>query len=219
MTLTISQILGSNYAMFYHTGLPVYEFTPVQTLDHCVKISNNLLNLYGRDFSLWESRHHDTVARLMNANWICQRLAIEPIRKPILVHQQNNKFIIDCGDTRLMAVSAVKNPPKLSAVITVRSQQANQYADWIQVKTNQDLIRLCGFDPDQTGIFMTAADADLDWCIDWLEIGDRSTSHHLHDIDARIRMLQAWVTDQPANFKFSVAWISQPIDWTKYQAN
>jgi hypothetical protein len=217
MTSTISQVLGANYAMFYHPGLPVDAFTPVQTLSHSVKISNDLLNLYGRDFSCWNSRHHDTVAQLMNANWICQRLATEPICKPILVHQHNKQLVVDCGDTRIMALSAINHPAKLTAIITVRNQQADQYTDWIPVKSNQDLIRLCGFDPEQSSILLTAADADLDWCIDWLEIGDPSTSHHLHDINTRVLMLQAWINGQPADFKFSVDWVSQPIDWAEYQ--
>jgi hypothetical protein len=217
MTPTISEILGTNYAMFYHPGLPVDAFTPIQTVSRSVEISNHLLNLYGRDFSCWDPQHHDTVAQLMRANWICQRLATEPIRKPILVHRHNDRLVVDCGDTRLMALSAIEHPPKLSAVITVRNQQAHQYADWIQIKTNQDLIHLCGFDPDQTCILMTSADAGLDWCIDWLEIGDPSTSHHLHDIDARIRMLQSWINGQPADFKFSVGWVNQPIDWAECQ--
>jgi hypothetical protein len=218
MTSTISQILGANYAMFYHPGLPVDAFTPVQTLDHSVKISNDLLNQFGRDFSLWDRRHHDTIAQLMNANWICQRLATEPIRKPILVHQHNEQLVVDCGDTRIMSLSAIDHPPNLSAIITVQNQQADQYADWIPIKTNQDLIGLCGFDPDHTGILLTAAEPDLDWCIAWLEIGDLSTSHHLHDINARVSMLQAWIWDQPLDFKFSTGWVSEPIDWARYQS-
>jgi hypothetical protein len=218
MTSTISQILGADYAMFYHPGLPVDAFTPVQTLSHSVKISNDLLNQFGRDFSLWDRRHHDTVAQLMNANWICQRLATEPIRKPILVHQHNEQLRVDCGDTRIMALSAIDHPAKLTAIITVRNQQAGQYADWTPIKTNQDLIGLCGFDPDHTDILLTAAEPDLDWCIDWLEIGDSSTAHHLHDVNTRVRMLQAWIQDQPADFKFSTGWVSEPIDWTRYQS-
>lgn len=218
MTLTISEILGTDHAMFYHAGLPVDAFTPVLTLACSVEISNRLLQAHGRDFSCWNPQHHDTIAQLMNANWICGKLSTEPIRKPILVHQHNGQLQVDCGDTRIMAVSAVNDRPKLSAIITVRMQQADQYANWHRVNSNQDLIDLCGFDPEHTDILLTAADSGLDWCINWLEIGDASTSHHLHDITARVNMLQAYLQEQPTDFEFSVDWVREPIDWASYQA-
>jgi hypothetical protein len=214
----IESVLGQDYLMFYHPGLPVSKFTPVQGLEQCVEISNHLLGLYGRQFDQWDPRHHDTIARIMNANWICNRLSVEPIRKPIVVHQQDHKFIVDCGDTRIIALSSLPNPPLLSAVITVRKSQAKEFSDWQAVTTNQDLVSLCGFDAETTTILFTP-EADQDWCISWLEIGDRSTSHHLHSVPDRVAMLQRYLNTQPKNFCFSKDWICEPIDWTKYQAN
>lgn len=219
MNQNIQDVLGCDFLMFYHPGLAITKFTPVQTLTQCVEISNHLLDSYGNDFSQWDSRHYDTIARLMNVNWINQRLDIEPIKKPVLVHKEHNQLIIDCGDTRVMALTTLKHPSSLSAVITVRTDQAQQYNEWIPIYTNEDLIRHTGFDPDSTTISLAPAEPGLDWCISWFEIGDYSTSSHLHDIDFRVSMLQSWINTQPTDFKFSIDWVSYPIDWAKYQSN
>jgi hypothetical protein len=216
MTQNIQDVLGRDFLMFYHPGLSIAELTPVQTLAQCVEISNHLLDLYGSDFSQWDHKHYDTIARIMNANWINQRLAVEPIRKPVLVHKEQNQLIVDCGDTRIMALTAIDHPPCLSAMITVRATQAHEYREWTPVCTNEDLIRLVGFDPNSTTIALTPAEPGLDWCISWFEIGDYSTSSHLHDVNKRVTMLQNWIRTQPKDFKFSTDWVTWPIDWTMY---
>jgi hypothetical protein len=216
MKYNIEQVLGNDYCMFYHPGLQIDQFTPVMTFKTCADAVNCLMELHGRNFSCY-SAHRDIVGQLVRANWIYQRLLVEPIRKPILVHRQNNKFVVDCGDTRLMAVSALKNPPALSAIITVKTDQADQYQDWISIKNNLDLVNLLNFDCNTLKLMFTPADSGLDWCINWFEIGDRSTSHHLHDVNARVAMMQNWIKDQPADFEFSVDWLTESIDWSKYQ--
>jgi hypothetical protein len=118
-----------------------------------------------------------------------------------------------------MAVSALNYPPALSAVITVRKELAHEYSDWIPVYTNTDLIRLCGFDETSSVILFTLAEPGQNWCINWLEIGDHSTKHHLHNTNTAVNMLQQWLRDQADDFCFSTDWICQPVDWAKYQAN
>jgi hypothetical protein len=219
MTQNIQDVLGCDFLMFYHPGLSITELTPVQTLTQCVEISNHLLDLYGSDFSQWNPVHQDIIARLMNVNWIHQRLVVEPIRKPVLVHKEQSQLIVDCGDTRIMALEVLKHPPCLSAIITVRATQAHEYCEWIPVGSNEDLIRLVGFDFNSTTIALTTAKPGLDWCISWFEIGDYSTSFHLHDINFRARMLQNWIKTQPKDFRFSADWVTWPIDWAMYQPN
>jgi hypothetical protein len=218
MQQNIFEHLSTDYLMFFHPGLPISALTPGQTLSSCVETCNYLLNLHGRDFSQWEQTHYDTIARVMNANWICQRLATEPIRKPILVHQENNQFVVDCGDTRIMALSAMTNPPCLTAITTVKAEHRDQYTSWVQVLSMNQLIELCGFDPANTNVLFSPADAGLDWSISWFEIGDMSTSHHLHDVNARVHMLQHWLDTQPADFEFTPMWVAEPIDWATFQS-
>lgn len=218
MKQNIQDILNQNYLMFFHPGLPVSNFSPVQNLDQCVEISNHLINLFGRDFSQWETRHHDSIARIMNANWICQRLSLEPIKKPLLVHEDQGKYIVDCGDTRIMALDSVKDTATLSTLITVKVEKAECYHDWIPIRSNQDLFNVTKFDPNTATVLFTASSPNSDWCIDWFEIGDNSTCHHLHDISARVTMLQNWINTMPCDFKFDKTWITWPIDWAKFQS-
>lgn len=219
MEYNIETVLGDQYLMFFHPGLSVDQFSPVQTLDKCVSTVNWLINQHGRNFLSWDPSQYDVVGQLMRANWIYNRLMIESIRKPILVHHENHKFIVDCGDTRIMAVSALPTLSTLSAVITTKAQNSDLYKNWIPIQNNQDLINACGFDHANTIILITPNSQNQDWCISWLEIGDGSTSHHLHDVDLRITMLQKWFNNQPSNFCFSTDWIREPIDWSQYQSN
>jgi len=219
MEYNIEQALKDQYCMFFHPGLSVDQFTPVQTLKTCVEVVNHLIKTYGKDFSVWPEDSLDIILQITRANWIHQQLSVEPIRKPILVHRENNQLIVDCGDTRLMAVGALDHPPKLSVIITVRKELAHEYSHWNPVYTNLDLIRVCGFDEKSSAILFTQTEPNKDWCINWLEIGDSSTKHHLHDTNTAVAMLQEWLRDQPANFYFSTDWICQPIDWVKYQSS
>ena len=218
MQKDIEQALAQEYRMFFHPGLSVDQFSPCQTLEECVNTVNYLITLHGRDFSQWDPKNYNVISKLMRASWIYQRLTTEPIRKPILIHKENNKFVVDCGDTRLMAVSALSDPPKLSALITVKKDQADTYRDWIEIKNNKELVQVCGFDTKSSAVYFTQTDAGSDWCFSWLEIGDYSTSHHLHDVNTRVNMLQAWMNTQAKDFCFSTDWIRQPIDWAQYQA-
>jgi hypothetical protein len=154
----------------------------------------------------------DEAARLMRANWIYQRLGTEPIRKPILVHQEQNQLVVDCGDTRLMALNLLLDPGTVSVVIVVPVAQAKEYADWRQIHTNRDLMRATGFGRGAGIALRTGATG----AIEWLEIGDHTTAHHLHDVDQRVSMLQQYLNSMPDDFVFSTPWASTQIDWDSY---
>lgn len=219
MKQDIANALGTDYCMFYHPGLPKEKFIPIQTAQTCSNTVNYLMGKHGKNFLSWDSAHHDILGQLMRANWIYNRLITEPIRKPILVHRENDAFVVDCGDTRLMAVLACPDLSTLSALITVRASQNNQYHDWVPIKNNFDLIEILNFDPDNTNILFNLAEPDKDWCMSWFEIGDPSTQHHLHDDYTRVRLMQGWINTQPDDFKFTPDWITVPIDWASYQTS
>ena len=208
--LTIEQALGDQYLMFYNAAWPAEELHPVCTLPECVDRVNRELRQQGRNIGTWNNKYE--VARLLRANWIYQRLGTEPIRKPILTHFQDNKLIVDCGDTRLMSLSLLIDPGEVSVVCTVEKKHADQFADWTPVHTNRDLIRVTEFGRDADILVRGGTDC----AIEWLEIGDKTTAHHLHDVDRRIAMMQNYLGQQPADFAFSVDWARNYINWESY---
>jgi hypothetical protein len=212
MELTIEQALGTEYAMFYHSAIPVDDLTPVCTLQRVVDVINNELQYNNRNLLSWSAMKQDEAARLMRANWICQRLGTEPIRKPILVHQEQNQLIVDCGDTRLMSLNLLPNPGTVSVVVVVPISQAGEYSDWRQIHTNRDLMRATGFGRG-ADIALRVNDTGR---IEWLEIGDHTTAHHLHDVDQRIAMMQRYIDTQEDKFEFSVDWARSHINWDIY---
>ena len=211
MELTIEQALGDQWAMFYHTQWPAEDLQPVCTLPQSVHTVNQQL-AHSRNITTWNPAYQDEIARLLWVNWMYQRLGEEPIRKPILVHQEQDQFVVDCGDTRLMALSLLLDLGTVSVVVVVPISQVGEYADWRQIHTNRDLVRATGFGRG-AGIALRVSATGR---IEWLEIGDHTTAHHLHDVDQRIAMMQRYVDTQEDTFEFSVDWARSYINWGIY---
>lgn len=212
MELTIEQVLGNQWAMFYHPQWPVEDLQPVCTLAQSVGTVNHQLQI-SRDLSTWAYSYQDEIARLLWVNWMYQRLGTEPIRKPVLVHEQDSKLVVDCGDTRLMSLNLLLDPGTVGVVVTVPKHRSEHYADWRQIHTNRDLMRATGFG---RGAAIALRPAAKDYAIEWLEIGDHTTAHHLHDINQRIDMMQRYIDTQTDAFEFSVDWARSYINWDIY---
>lgn len=211
----ISNILGKRYAMFYRAGVNIQELSPMQTLSNSIATVNAYMKQHGRDLLTWEPGLQDEISRLVNVNWIYQKLPSEPIRKPILVHLENGKYIVDCGDTRLMALSLCSDPPRASVVITTLCESADDFLAWIPITRDAELIDHLGLDPGSTSIYYTPAEIDKNYAVSWLEIGDNSTATHLHNIDQKLNMMQQYLDQQAGDFEFSISWAKQPIKWTR----
>ena len=211
MELTIEQALGNQWAMFYHPQWPVEDLQPVCTLPQSVCTVNQQL-VHSRNITTWNPAYQDEIARLLWVNWMYQRLGAEPIRKPILVHQEQDQFVVDCGDTRLMALSLLLDPGTVSVIVVVPIAQVGEYSDWRQIHTNRDLMRATGFGRG-ANIALRVNDTGR---IEWLEIGDHTTAHHLHDVDQRVAMMQRYLDTQQDTFEFSIDWARRHINWDIY---
>jgi hypothetical protein len=209
----IAKMLGERYAMFYHVGMSVQELSPMQTLDKSIEIVNTHMKQHGRNLLSWEPGLQDEISRLVNVNWIYQKLPLEPIKKPILVYQQDRKYHVICGDTRLMALSLCSDPPQVSVVITTPRESVSEFLDWIPIASGAELIGHVGLDPGSAAIYYTPADADKNYAVSWLEIGDNNTAMHLHDINQKLNMMQQYLDQQASDFEFSMSWAKQPIKW------
>lgn len=214
MTDPITQALGQNFSMYYHPAVAVDRFLPVCTLDQTIQQVNQALAQQGRNFETWSAGHQDQAARLLWVNWIYQNLEIEPIRKPILAHCEQSGLRVDCGDTRLMAVSLRPKITHVPAVITVPNHCE---IDWTPVRSGTELCELIGLDPAHSVILATPTSAGKDYAIEWMEIGDQTTAHHLHSVDQRLTMLQNYVNQQDQDFVFDRAWFIKSINWSEYQ--
>jgi len=212
MQTTIQQALGTRYLMFYHAAWPVDLLTPGCTLSQCVDAVNHDMATKGKDLQQWSSFQQDAIARLLWVNWIYQRLGVEPIRKPVLTHWHRGQHIVDCGDTRLMALKLLLDPGTVGVAVTVPAEHADQFNDWDPIRTNQDLIRVTGFGSTAEVLVRTGSKQ----AIEWLEIGDHTTAHHLHSVDQRVNMMQNYLNQQSREFEFSVDWARNYINWTNY---
>lgn len=213
MSDIIQQCLGHKWAMFYNNSMPIAHLHSVQTLDQAIDTVNQQLD-YNRCLSSWSAGHQDQAARLLWVNWIYQRLAHEPIRKPILTHYQNKQLHVDCGDTRLMSLRLFNEQAHTAVIATCPIDSIDHFAQWMRINNSAELKQAAGFGEHACVL----ARPGEHWCLDWMEIGDASTAHHLHSIDQRLHMLEHYLADQADDFKFTVDWAQSLIDWASYQA-
>ena len=212
----IKTSLGTRYRMFYNPAIPASSLTPGQTLDNACLEVNQQIDINGVNLSTWDAWKKDRIARLLWVNLFYQKLDHEPIRKPILVHKHNDKLLVDCGDTRLMALQLKSSTATVSAVVTCRSADSAQYSTWQPITCDMEFITATNFDVKNTTILVTATAPDADYAFEWMEIGDQSTAHHLHNIDHRIQMMQRYLNTQSTDFRFSVGWAQETINWTAF---
>jgi hypothetical protein len=211
MNLTIEHALGHKYLMFYHSHWPVDLVTPICTLNQSIDTVNQYIKKYSKNLQKWTNEHQDVAARLVWVNWIYQHLSVEPIRKPVLTHLENGQHIVDCGDTRLMALNLLSSPGTVGVVCTVNGDKADQFAAWQPVRTNQDLIEVTRFSAGAHVMLRSG----ITQAIEWLEIGDNTTSHHLHAVDQRVNMMQNYI-NQHSDVVFDVEWARSHINWSCY---
>lgn len=215
MTDIITDCLGTRWAMFYVRQMPIDKLTSMQTLEKSIDLVNQNLNSLGRNLSIWPAGMQDEICRLLWVNWIYQRLNIEPIRKPIITHFRHGQYYVDCGDTRLMSLRLYNSNTQVPIIVTCSIADIDQFSTCTRIHNTNELKTVCGFGQDAC-VMATPAE---DWCLYWLEIGDHSTAHHLHDINQRLSMMQQYISLQPFNFQFTKEWITSSIDWTDYQSN
>lgn len=214
----ITQALGDDYVMFYHPAIDTKDLIPVENLEQCIDLVNRQLDSQGPQISLWQEGWRNKAAKLVRVNWIYQRLGAEPIRKPILAHPETQGLVVDCGDTRLMSLSLLEGPARVAVVITCAKSRAHEFEHWRPINDSSQLKIASGFG-SQAHVYLSTNNEQKDRAIDWLEIGDASTSHHLHDQNLRERMIETYLQKQSNDFRFSRDWARQSIDWQDLLAN
>jgi hypothetical protein len=215
MTDTLKTVLDRGYCMFYHPAVDIGQLTPLQTFEGTCCMVNQQLSI---NFELlsWPAYLQDEITRLLWVNLFYQRLEIEPIHKPMLVHPHNNQLIIDCGDTRLMTLKLRSSDATVSAVVSCSADQAEKFSNWQPITCDMDLIKFGGFDPDHAKILITASPEGSMHAIDWLEISTVKTVHHFHNVDLRLSMMQKYLLTQTQDFVFTAEWAKTPVNWQEF---
>ena len=208
----IQQVLGTQYAMFYCKQFDSSQLIPGQTLAQCLHLVNNLLKQHGKDISNWPKNDTNSIAKLVRAHVIYQQLSVEPVRKPLLIHAQQNQFVVLCGDTRLMALTQLPTPSMVSVILTCAVDCVNQYQSWTRIYNTADLAACTGFELDSHNVNIVSNE---DCAVSWIEFGDQTTAHHLHDVSQRLHMMQHYLDQQPEDFCFGPNWLLEKIRWTR----
>ena len=198
----VQRLLAPDYEMWYNSTVSIAQLVPVLTLPEAMCQANELLEM-SPDLENLTDLQQDCVARMVRVRWIYQNLSRTPIRKPVLAHLDRGRLVVDCGDTRIMALSLLPSLPTVSILVTALSEQRHEFAGWQQITSQTQLFDLLGFDPQSGHLIYTRTDAGTPWAVSWLELGDATTSHHLHDTELCIEQLRQELT---AEFRFRLGW-------------
>lgn len=212
MKQLIEQVLGTEYKMFYSPSVPFRMLTPVLSLEQCIHKVNSALDHHGQHLHLWEQHQLNDLAKLVRANWIFQHLDREPIRKPILAHPENNSLLVDTGDTRLMALTAKNKDYNVAVVVTCTLRDSDKFMGWVKIDSTQRLLEVTEFDKKSVTLLVNKSHNPHS-AIEWMEIGDASTGHHLHDQEQRVAMMKKFLQSQAHDYRFNHNWITTSIDW------
>lgn len=198
----IETMLAGGYRMFYLPEIDPLRLTPLLRLPVAMAQANEILSSCS-DLDLLTELELDCLARMVRVKWIYQHIATDPVRKPILMHVEDNTMMVDCGDTRLMALDLMAVAPSISVLTTCLTQNSDEFATWQEITNESTLSQNLELDLESTHIQYTATDVGTAWAVSWLEIGDDSTSHHLHDTQKCLDLLG---THDLGKFQFTRAW-------------
>jgi len=142
----------------------------------------------------------DAPANIVRLNWMVQDLRTNPMRKPIFLDTHWQTIV---GDTRIMAADILgwhHLPVMIQSTIPL-----GQVVHDLSVCGLQDCEILTN--PPGRNIFSEP--------VEWLEIVDPGSSHHMHDESARAEKMRHYLEANP-NTVFTREWLAQPIDWNLY---
>lgn len=142
----------------------------------------------------------DAPANMVRLNWMVQDLRTNPMRKPIFLDRDWRTIV---GDTRVMAADVLgwHHLPAMIQSDTPRGQVV------------QDLS-VCGLDGCE--ILTNPAGRDIfSEPVEWLEIVDPGSEHHMHDEAARADKMHRYLAANPGTV-FTREWLARPVDWNLY---
>lgn len=213
MYADIADALGSTHGMWYHAQWPSQQLVPGCDLDTCLRRANDLLRMHGNALHHLSAGDQDLMANLVRINWFCHQLTSEPIRKPILAHLYQGQLIVDCGDTRLMALSALGQCRPVKVIATAPLKFSHEFVDWTLISNNQELLAAAQLPANSPIYYRTQGHDPI---ISWIEFALEDTAHHLHDVDQRLTMMQSYLQHQNAAFQFDLTWAASKIDWSAF---
>ena len=142
----------------------------------------------------------DAPANMVRLNWMIQDLRINPMRKPVFLDDQWQTIV---GDTRVMAAD----------ILGLRDLPVMIQSKVPRGKVVQDLS-VCGLAGCE--ILTNPAGRDIfSEPVEWLEIVDPGSEHHMHDEAARAARMERYLAANPGTV-FSREWLEQPVDWAVY---
>lgn len=201
----VAEMLSPDYVMFLLHDLDTAALTPALTLREAMQHANTILE-HVTDLDSLDDLEWDCLARMIRVRWIFQNLDQEPIRKPLLVHVEHDRLMVDCGDTRLMALSLLRKSPRVSALITCTPTDQHRFENSQQIHSEHQLFKTLAFDPSSAQLLWRRTDPGTAWAVSWLELGDHSTGHHLHSIEQCRRILES---EYSTSFRFTLAWFHE----------
>ena len=203
-----------------HQGQHCLFYNPAESLDNMVKFVSlqetcDLANQYLRRFdTVLESGDVDKIANIVRINQFVHSLSQHGNIKPVLLHYTGTLPMSGgTGGSRIMAAERLPLVKNLSAFISTHSRYKDQFRHLEPITTLAQFAQYCSAD-ESTEFYFRLTDNHALYGIDWYEAAlDIVTVPNNHQC---LQWLDAYVDQQPRDFKFTPDWFDQAINWTAF---
>lgn len=207
---------NGEHVLYYDPAVPITHIAKQTKLQDLCNWANNEINLHSKECFTSDERRHYDCANLVKINQMVHSLANYGSVKPMLLFFTGNyPYATGTGDTRLRAIERLSQISSVSGIISTHSKYQSMFKHLQEIKSFTEFAQCFNAKVgDQFLIRLT--DQQAPYGIDWYEHALTQPGVSVPDWGFCLSAIQNYVNCQSDEFKFTVSWFDQLIDWSMY---
>jgi hypothetical protein len=207
---------NGKFQLYFCQELAVSEIRPYYTLEKMIETINHNLDYNGLESFEHTDHRRPTVdiAQFVKINQLYHSLKNSTNIKPWLVLETNNQLYTACGDTRRRALQLLPHITTVAAFVNLKTNSLIDSSEWTPVDTFYQMATCICCNIGTALWFHVSPDSGLEW----YEVAIDHTTNTVGSV-FRPRCVEAiknYVKQQSNNFRFSIDWFRQEINWNQY---
>lgn len=204
------------FQLYFCQSIEINRIRPYYTLERFVKDINYDIDQFGLEVFEYTDHRRSTVdiAQFVKINQLYHSLKNSPNIKPWLVFETNNELYTSCGDTRRRALELLPHITTVEAFINLKTNSLIDSSGWTPVDNFYQMATCVGCDIGTSFYLHVSPELGLSW----YEVAIDHTTRTVGGVFRPwcIDTIKNYIKQQPANFRFSLDWFKQEIDWDQY---
>lgn len=211
----IAKILeNSKNVLLFSKSVPLANIRPMFTLQELCDKANDQICWNGIESFIRQDHtkpNFDT-SQFVKINCLYQDFLLEGNKKPFLLTFDNDLTTVT-GDTRMRALELVSSITSVSAFISINKDSRSLINNAQPITTFKKFADCCDV-PFGTPFFFTESNGYLEWYEVHAETKIPCAGQTFREFCQQA--IYHYLLKQPSNFKFTVDWFKQSINWQDY---